>query len=86
MAIPKKIHYVWVGTAPIPDQDQKYIKHWQELHPDYVIKLWTEKDIDTQKYPLVAKAIREKRWALASDIIRMYAVYSEGGFYFDTDI
>ena len=86
MAIPKKIHYVWVGTAPIPDQDQKYIKHWQELHPDYAIKLWTEKDIDTQKYPLVAKAIREKRWALASDIIRMYAVYSEGGFYFDTDI
>ncbi|MBR6168516.1 hypothetical protein IKQ74_01050 [Candidatus Saccharibacteria bacterium] len=86
MAIPKKIHYVWVGTAPIPEQDQKFIKHWQELNPDFKIKRWTEKDIDTKKYPLVAKAISEKRWALASDIIRMYAIYTEGGFYFDTDV
>jgi len=86
MAIPKKIHYVWVGTAPIPEQDKKYIKHWKELHPDYEIKRWTEKDIDLEKYPLVKKAIDEKRWALASDIIRMYVVYNEGGFYFDTDV
>ena len=86
MAIPKKIHYVWVGTAPIPEQDKKYIEHWKELHPDYEIKRWTEKDIDLEKYPLVKKAIDEKRWALASDIIRMYAIYNEGGFYFDTDV
>ena len=86
MAIPKKIHYVWVGTAPMPASDRKYIKQWQKLNPTYEIKCWTEKDIDLQKYPLVAKAIAEKRWALASDIIRMYAVYTEGGFYFDTDV
>lgn len=86
MAIPKKIHYVWVGTAPIPERDQQFIKHWQELNPGFTIKRWTEKDIDTKKYPLVAKAINEKRWALASDIIRMYAIYTEGGFYFDTDV
>ena len=86
MSIPKKIHYVWVGTAPIPEQDQKFIAQWQKLHPDYEIKRWTEQDIDLEKYPLVKKAIDEKRWALAADIIRMYAVYSEGGFYFDTDV
>ena len=86
MAIPKKIHYVWVGSAPIPKQDQKNIAAWEKLNPDYEIKRWTEKDIDLKKYPLVAKAIAEKRWALAADIIRMYAVYTEGGFYFDTDV
>ncbi len=86
MAIPKKIHYVWVGTAPIPEQDQKYIKQWQKLNPKYEIKRWTEKDIDLKKYPLVAKAIEDKKWALAADIIRMYAVYNEGGFYMDTDV
>lgn len=86
MAIPKKIHYVWVGTAPIPEKDQKFIKGWKKLNPDFEIKRWTEKDIDLEKYPLVAKAIREKRWALAADIIRMYAIYTEGGFYFDTDV
>ncbi len=86
MAIPKKIHYVWVGTAPIPQKDQKFIEGWKKLNPDFEIRRWTEKDIDLEKYPLVEKAIKEKRWALAADIIRMYAVYAEGGFYFDTDV
>ena len=86
MAIPKKIHYIWVGTAPIPKQDKKYIEQWQKLHPDFEIRCWTEKDIDLDKYPLVAKAMKEKRWALAADIIRMYVVYNEGGFYMDTDV
>lgn len=86
MAIPKKIHYVWVGDAPIPKKDQQFIKHWKELNPDFEVKRWSEKDIDMEKYPLVKKAIDEKRWALASDIIRMYAMYNEGGFYFDTDV
>ena len=86
MAIPKKIHYVWLGDKPLPAKDAEFIKGWQKLNPDFEIRHWTEKDIDLKKYPLVAKALKEKRWALAADIIRMYAVYSEGGFYFDTDI
>ena len=86
MPIPKIIHYVWVGTAPIPEQDQKYIDGWRKLNPDFKIKRWSEKDIDLKKYPLVKKALDEKRWALAADIIRMYAIYTEGGFYFDTDV
>lgn len=86
MAIPKKIHYVWVGSAPILKQDQKFIKGWQRLNPDFEIKRWTEKDIDLKRFPLVEKAIKEQRWALAADIIRMYAIYEEGGFYLDTDV
>ena len=86
MAIPKKIHYVWVGDKPIPEKDKKFIEGWKKLNPDYEIRHWTDKDINIEKYPLVAKAINEKKWALASDIIRMYALYTEGGFYFDTDV
>ena len=86
MAIPKIIHYVWCGTSDLPEQDKKYIEGWQKLNPDFKIKRWSEKDIDLQKYPLVKKAIDEHRWALAADIIRMYAVYTDGGFYFDTDV
>lgn len=86
MAIPKIIHYVWCGTADLPEQDKKFIDGWQKLNPDFKIKRWSEKDIDLKKYPLVKKAIDEKRWALAADIIRMYAVFTEGGFYFDTDV
>ncbi|MBR3163921.1 hypothetical protein IKF15_01275 [Candidatus Saccharibacteria bacterium] len=86
MAIPKKIHYVWVGNAEISERDKKFIADWQILNPDYEIRRWSERDIDLKEYPLVAQAIQEKRWALASDIIRMYAVFCEGGFYLDTDV
>ena len=86
MAIPKKIHYVWVGNAPIPDKDKAYMETWRSLNPDYEIRRWTEKDIDLEEYPIIAKALHEKRWALAADIIRMYAVYQEGVIYLDTDI
>ena len=55
MAIPKVIHYVWCGTADLPEQDKKYIEGWQKLNPDFKIKRWSEKDIDLKKYPLVKK-------------------------------
>lgn len=86
MAIPKKIHYVWVGNQPIPAADQAYIDGWQKLNPNFEIRRWSERDIDMVKYPIVAKAIVEKRWALAADVIRMYVLYHEGGIYLDTDI
>lgn len=86
MSIPRKIHYVWLGDQSLPPKDEKYIKDWQKLNPDFEIRRWTEKDIDLKKYPLVKKALDEKQWAFAADIIRMYAVYQEGGIYLDTDI
>jgi mannosyltransferase OCH1-like enzyme len=86
MSIPKTIHYVWLGDQSLPPEDQKYIEGWQKLNPDFKLRRWTEKDIDLKKYPLVKKALDEKRWAFAADIIRMYAIYQEGGIYLDTDI
>ena len=87
MSISKTIHYVWIGGKEnIPEQDLKYIEGWRKLNPDFSIRLWDEKAIDLKKYPLVKKAIAEKRYALASDIIRMYVVYENGGFYLDTDV
>ena len=86
MPIPKKLHYVWVGDTEIPLQDKKYIAAWRQMHPDYELRQWSEKDIDLKKYPLVGTALKRQRWALASDIIRMYAIYQEGGIYLDTDV
>ena len=86
MSIPRTIHYVWLGDQPLPEEGQKYIEGWQKLNPDFKLRRWTEKDIDLTKYPLVKKALDERQWAFAADIIRMYAVYNEGGIYLDTDI
>lgn len=88
MPIPKIIHYVWLGRGrvPLPKEDQEYIEGWQKLNPDFKIKHWDERNVDYSKYPLVEKALKEKRWALASDIIRMIVMYEYGGIYLDTDI
>lgn len=86
MSIPRKLHYVWLGSNPIPETDQKYMETWLKLNPDFSLRRWTEQDIPIERYPLVRKALDAKRWALASDVIRMYAIYHEGGIYLDTDI
>ena len=86
MAIPKKIHYVWLGDKPLPERDAGFIEGWQKLNPGFEARRWTEKDVDLEKYPLIKTAIAEERWALASDIIRMWVIYNEGGIYMDTDV
>ena len=86
MSIPKQIHYVWVGPKPIPEADQTYIETWQKQNPGFRINKWNEKNVDHSKYPLVQKALDEKRYALASDIIRMIVIYEKGGIYLDTDV
>jgi hypothetical protein len=54
--------------------------------PDYEIKCWDESNFDLQAVPWVREAIEKKKWSLASDYIRHYAIYTEGGIYMDTDV
>lgn len=56
------------------------------MNPDFEVMEWSEKDVEVEKYPLLGLALRERRWALASDIIRMAVVYEQGGIYLDTDV
>lgn len=86
MSIPKKIHYVWLGDKALSARDKGFIEDWQKLNPDFKIRHWTDKDVEVSKYPLLEMALEEKVWALAADIIRMVAVYEEGGIYMDTDV
>lgn len=86
MAIPKKIHYVWLGGGPLPAKDVGFIEGWRKLNPDFEILRWTEKDVDVERYPLLRLALEEKRWVLASDVIRMIVLYEHGGVYLDTDV
>lgn len=86
MPIPKLIHYIWLGDQPLPKTDQQYIDGWRRLNPGFRIRRWSEKDINLRQYPLIQKALAEQRWALAADIIRIYAVFKCGGIYLDTDV
>lgn len=84
--IPKKIHYVWLGNGKMTPFIKSCVNSWKRVMPDYEIKCWNEDNFDINSVPWVKEAIEKKKWSLASDYIRLYALYTEGGIYMDTDV
>lgn len=83
--IPKIIHYVWIGGNPIPPKNQRYIDHWKKILPDWEFRLWNESNFDMSASAFLQKAYDCKKWAFASDYIRIKVMYDIGGVYLDTD-
>lgn len=84
--IPKKIHYVWLGSAELPPLVEECIASWRRLMPDYEIIRWDESCLGEIESTFVKEALEKKKWAFASDYIRLHALYKEGGIYLDTDV
>lgn len=84
--IPKKIHYIWLGDKPKTDLVLKCIASWEKLLPDYEIIEWDDNDLKNINNDYVSEAISAKKWAFASDYLRLYALYHHGGIYLDTDV
>ena len=84
--IPKKIHYCWFGGNEIPSMLQKSMATWNEFMPDYELVLWNEDNFDTNSVKWVKEAISVKKWAFVADYVRLYAIFTEGGIYLDTDV
>lgn len=84
--IPKVIHYCWLSDQPFPAKIQRCIDSWRKTHPDYEIKRWSTKNFDIDAVPYVREAFDARKWAFAADYIRMYALYTEGGIYLDSDV
>lgn len=84
--IPKIIHYVWLGGKNYTPSVKRCINSWKRTMPEYKIKCWNEDSFDINSVTWVKEAIEQKKWSLASDYIRHYAIYTEGGIYMDTDV
>ena len=84
--IPKVIHYCWFGRGELPDLAKKCIESWKKYCPDYEIKEWNEDNFDLDKYPYVREAYDKRKFAFVTDVVRLYALYHEGGIYMDTDV
>jgi len=84
--IPKKIHFCWLSGKEYPDDIKKCMQTWKDKLPDYEFVLWDINKFDINSVEFVKEAVSVKKWAFASDYIRLYAVYTEGGIYMDTDI
>lgn len=84
--INKTIHYVWLGKGEKNDRIKHCIESWKKYMPDWEIKEWNEDNIPADLNDFYKQALENKKWAFASDVARLYALYTEGGVYMDTDV
>jgi len=83
--IPKTIHYVWFSEK-VPEKVQMYIDGWQKVMPDYKIIKWNRENFDIHSAKWVEQAIENKKFAFATDYVRLWALYNYGGIYLDSDV
>ena len=84
--IPKIIHYCWFGRGEKPELAKKCIASWKKFCPDFEIREWNEDNFDIHCCSYVEEAYASKKYACVTDYVRLYAMYTCGGIYMDTDV
>ncbi len=84
--IPKKLHYMWLGRKPLPDNLKKSIESWKRYCSDYEIIEWNEDNYNISKHPYMEQAYNAGAYGFVPDYARIDILYNEGGFYLDTDV
>ncbi len=82
--IPKIIHQIWLGS-PFPEKYKKFQESWKKHHPNWVYRLWTDKDIPAFKLQNQRLYDKATNYGEKSDILRYEILYRYGGLYIDTD-
>jgi hypothetical protein len=70
----------------MPELALKCIDSWHKNMPDYIYKLWNEENFDISSNQYVKEAYEAKKYAFVTDFVRLFALYTEGGIYMDTDV
>ena len=70
----------------MPELAIKCIDSWHKYMPDYQYKLWNEDNFDIESIPYVKEAYECRKYAFVTDYVRLYALFTEGGIYMDTDV
>lgn len=83
--IPRRIHFIWIGPAPLPPYAAANIARCRALHPDWQVELWSEDRLDFDaRFPKAAYVLRQ--WSRASNYFRAQLLERHGGIYLDTDM
>lgn len=84
--IPKKIHYMWLGKNPLPENLQKCIDSWKRYCTDYEVIQWDESNYDISKSSYMKQAYEAGAYGFVPDYARLDILYQHGGIYMDTDV
>lgn len=86
MAIPRIIHYCWLGGKEKPQNVMKCIDSWKKYCPDYEIREWNEDNLDITANFYTKQAYDARAWGFVPDFLRLWIIYTYGGIYLDTDV
>lgn len=84
--IPKIIHYIWLGHGEKSEKIKRCIESWKRILPEYEFKEWNEDNFNLDFNRFTRQSYDAKKYAFTSDVIRLFALYTEGGIYLDTDV
>lgn len=86
--IPKKIHYCWLSGEELPKKMRRCVESWGKWLPGYELVLWDAKKVEEieEGREWIRHWVERKNYAFAADFIRLWALWSEGGIYLDTDV
>jgi len=84
MPIPKTIHYAWLSGEPWAPVYKDCFASWEKVLGDYNLVAWDASAAPDSAF--YRKMLRQKKWAFASDYLRLYALYHHGGIYLDLDV
>lgn len=86
--IPLRIHQIWLGDRPVPEDCRRMMATWQEQHPTWEYTLWTDESaagILRDQPRLAAAFAAAENPAERSDLLRLELVLRHGGVYVDVD-
>jgi hypothetical protein len=83
--IPRMIHRVWLGTAPIPEEHQRFGETFARHHPGWEMRLWTDEDLPDLDITAIDRDRSRTRSEL-SNLVRYEVLHRFGGIYVDTDV
>lgn len=86
MAIPKVIHCVWLSGDEKPQMIKDCLATWKSVMPDYEIREWRMDDVKDIDSSFLQKTLAARKWAYATDFLRVYLLYKYGGIYMDLDV
>jgi hypothetical protein len=85
LLIPRTVHRVWLGGAPLPDEHGAFGETFERHNPGWAMRLWGDEDLDALGIGAFERELSRSPSEL-SDLIRYEVLRRHGGVYVDTDV
>lgn len=86
--IPRMVHFIWVGDAPLPPAAQQNLRKWTELlGSKWQVRLWTNADLTEETFDsdVLNKLDQAPHAIQKADILRYQIMARYGGWYLELD-